>query len=179
MRQFPSSTYAAYLTSCGARTGIKDDLGPASSPSGAPKSSRAHRSDSVPASGGAHVDLDERFFSEGIQADGEVFARKQSSMRPPEPEEEIDPKLLLKIHPDVRARRAKFAPIVKWVVLGAVLLGLGGLVKHKIAQGDQETAAREMAEYAAAHAPANMPKTRCARILRRPSGLRSSTRSRG
>jgi tetratricopeptide (TPR) repeat protein len=62
------------------------------------------------------------------------------------------------MHPDVRARRAKFAPIVKWVVLGAVLLGLGGLVKHKIAQGDQETAAREMAEYAATHAPASTTK---------------------
>jgi tetratricopeptide (TPR) repeat protein len=102
--------------------------------------------------------LDERFFSEGIQSDGEVFAPKQSSVRPHEPEEEIDPKLLLKMHPDVRARRAKFAPIVKWVVLGAVLLGLGGLVKHKIAQGDQETAAREMAEYAATHAPASTTK---------------------
>jgi tetratricopeptide (TPR) repeat protein len=102
--------------------------------------------------------LDERFFSEGVQSDGEVFARKQSSVRPHEPEEEIDPKLLLKMHPDVRARRAKFAPIVKWVVLGAVLLGLGGLVKHKIAQGDQETAAREMAEYAATHAPASATK---------------------
>jgi hypothetical protein len=151
----PAQNDTQHDVQSGARTGIKDDLGPASSPSGAPKSSRAHRSDSVPASGGAHVDLDERFFSEGIQADGEVFARKQSSMRPPEPEEEIDPKLLLKMHPDVRARRAKFAPIVKWVVLGAVLLGLGGLVKHKIAQGDQETAAREMAEYAATHAPAS------------------------
>jgi Flp pilus assembly protein TadD len=57
------------------------------------------------------------------------------------------------MHPDVRARRAKYAPVVKWVILAAVVVGLLGLWKHRSTQGDQEQAAREMEEYKLTHPP--------------------------
>ena len=114
------------------RRSASDPQGVTSSPSSiAPSSNRGSRSgdgfvDAVPASAGdrSHVDIDERFFSEGVKSEGEFVARKPLSIPPSEQEEDFDPKLLLKMHPDVRARRAKYAPFVKWVVLGAVLLGL-------------------------------------------------------
>jgi hypothetical protein len=99
----------------------------------------------------APADLDEKFFAEGVDSEQEMLAAKSATPSMPI-EDEIDPKILLKLHPDVRARRAKFWPIVQWVGIGcAVLIGAAGLVRYKNNQSSQEAADRDMAAYAAAH----------------------------
>jgi hypothetical protein len=98
-------------------------------------------------------DLDDRFFAEGVDSEQEMLAAAAKSVRPSLPiEEEIDPKILLKLHPDVRARRAKYGNVAKWVGIGCVvLLGAAGLVRYLRQQDSEEQAKIQMAEYAAAH----------------------------
>jgi hypothetical protein len=107
------------------------------------------------------ADLVEKFFEEGVNSEHGMLS-KDGKARPevvlvPEDEEAADLKILHKMLPEVRARRAKYARYVTVLSAGCILLGLAGLAKHKIARGDQEIAARDMAAYAAAHAPASSP----------------------
>jgi tetratricopeptide (TPR) repeat protein len=113
-----------------------------------------------------HADLDEKFFAEGVHSEQEMLAAAAAadgkSSRPSAPlEEEIDPKILLKLQPDVRARRAKFGSVAKWVsIVCVVLIGAAALARYKNGQDSQEAAEREMAAYAAAHtytAPTDKP----------------------
>jgi Flp pilus assembly protein TadD len=118
-------------------------------------STKSLEADKVEASApaAAPADLDDRFFAEGVQSEREAFSRK-SHGAPAQEEEEIDPKILLKMHPVVRARREKNMSYVKWAVLAAVIIGLGGFMKHRMSQqGDQEAAAAEVEEYKKTHPP--------------------------
>jgi hypothetical protein len=96
-----------------------------------------------------------------MQSEHEMLSSRAKPLREAalihEDEEVADPKLLHKMQPEVRARRAKYVRYVTVVGAGCMLLGLAGLVKHKIARGDQEVAARDMAAYAAAHASDTAP----------------------
>jgi len=103
-------------------------------------------------------DLDEKFFEEGAKSERSK-ARSEVALAHDDLVQEYegvtDPKILHKMLPEVRARRAKYARYVTIVSTGCVLLAIAALVKHKIARGDQEVAARDMAAYAAAHSPDN------------------------
>jgi len=102
---------------------------------------------------GPPADLDERFFAEGVHSEHEMLAAAVTAARPNAPmEEEIDPKILLKLQPDVRARRAKFGSVAKWVsIVCVVLISVAVFVRYRNGQSGQEAAEREMAAYAAAH----------------------------
>jgi hypothetical protein len=112
-------------------------------------------------SGPPSADLAEKFFEEGVQSEHEMLATHSKAPLGAalihDEEEATDLKILHKMQPEVRARRAKYVRYVTVVSAGCMLLGLAGLVRHKIARGDQEVAARDMAAYAAAHAPENSP----------------------
>jgi hypothetical protein len=115
---------------------------------------------SPPVTAASGADLDETFFEEGVKSD-----RGKTRLDAALAHEELvhdddavtDLKLLHKMQPEVRARRARYARYVTVVGAGCMLLALAALVKHKIARGDQEIAARDMAAYAAAHAPGSSP----------------------
>jgi hypothetical protein len=99
------------------------------------------------------ADLDERFFAEGVHSEHEMLAAAVASTRPSASmEEEIDPKILLKLQPDVRARRAKFGSFLRWVFIACgVIIGIGLFIRYRNNQSGQEAAERDMAAYAAAH----------------------------
>ncbi len=113
------------------------------------------------ASGPSSADLADKFFEEGVKSEHEMLSThdkpRLEAAAVHDDEEPTDLKILHKMLPEVRARRAKYARYVTVVSAGCILLALAGLVRHKIARGDQEVAARDMAAYAAAHAPENAP----------------------
>jgi hypothetical protein len=112
-------------------------------------------------SGPSSVDLAEKFFEEGVKSEHEMLSThgkpRPGAVLVHEEEEGTDLKILHKMQPEVRARRAKYVRYVTVLSTGCILLALAGLVRHKIARGDQEIAARDMAAYAAAHASENSP----------------------
>jgi hypothetical protein len=112
-----------------------------------------------PSSGPPAADLADRFFEEGVKSEHEIVKPRLGAVMVQEAQEDeaADLKILHKMQPEVLARRAKYVRYVSIVSAGCMLLGLAGLVKHKIARGDQENAARDMAAYAATHAPENSP----------------------
>jgi hypothetical protein len=103
---------------------------------------------------GAPVDLDDRFFAEGVQSEREALTQRTHASVHAAEEEEIDPKILLKMHPEVQARRERNRSYVKWAILAAVAIGVVGLGSRMwAADGDKERAAREVEEYKQTHPP--------------------------
>jgi tetratricopeptide (TPR) repeat protein len=102
------------------------------------------------------LDLDEKFFEDGIQFERETTAaRGESPMKPTSghvEEEPLDPEILERLRPEVLARRAKYTRCAKALGMGCALLGLAALMKQVSTKGDPDAAAREMAAYSAAHA---------------------------
>jgi Flp pilus assembly protein TadD len=124
-----------------------------------------------PSSGPLAADLADRFFEEGVKSEqGIDKPRLGAAMVQEAPEDEAtDLKILHKMQPEVLARRAKYVRYVTIVSAGCMLLVLAGLVRHKIARGDQEVAARDMAAYAATHSPENLPIENAAPMAPPPS----------
>jgi 2-oxoglutarate dehydrogenase E2 component (dihydrolipoamide succinyltransferase) len=123
--------------------------------------------------GPSSADLAEKFFEEGVQSEhGNVTGKPhRDAVLIHEDEEPTDLKILHKMQPEVRARRAKYVRYVTVVSGGCILLALAGLVRHKIARGDQEVVARDMAAYAATHAPENAPPENAAPPAVAPAAL--------
>jgi hypothetical protein len=123
-----------------------------------------------PSSGPPAADLADRFFEEGVKSEHEIEKPRLGAVMVQEAQEDevADLKILHKMQPEVLARRAKYVRYVTVVSAGCLLLVLAGLVRHKIARGDQEVAARDMAAYAATHAPENLPIENAAPMVAPP-----------
>jgi len=90
------------------------------------------------------VDLDNHFF------EGQLHSR---SSYPPPDAEERDPRMALKLTPEVARRRADLSRYVKFAVAAASALCLAALVKVAVAHNSTESGAARPASIAAAAAP--------------------------
>ncbi len=83
----------------------------------------------------------ERFFEEGARSERDMMASRDQVQSDAGLElDSMDEKAAYKMRPEVRARRARNARYVMWATGFSVLLLVVGLVKHKMARGEQDVA---------------------------------------